>query len=161
MSVEDLLNLDGNQIELVTDSVVLPGGFYHFTVADSGIGEVGKEKKPAIEVTVEFTGVEALDNLADQALVDTLDLGNNPVKYKENFLLNSKDGFGLRSFCTFTAQWAEATNNPVVSDRVNNLAGAKGIIRVVTNTYLPENKPDSPENYRTNNRLRVQEVVWS
>jgi len=163
MQVEDLLNLDGGSVELLVDLPLLPAGFYHFSVATCEVGSTGKagEEKAAIITSLTITGVEQLDNPADQKIVDELDLTSNPVAYKENFGLQTKDGYGIRSFCTFTAGWAEATGNSVVIDRVNNLAGAQGICKLDTNRYLPQGKADVPENYKENNRMNVRQVVWS
>lgn len=163
MNVEDLLNLSGSSVELLVDLPVLPAGFYHFVVESCEVGQTGKkgEEKAAIVTTLQITGVEALDNPADQKILDEVDLANNPVTYKENFGLQSKDGFGVRSFCTFTAGWADATGNDVVMVRVENLAGAVGVCKLDINTYLPSGKADLPENYKENNRLNVRQVVWA
>lgn len=163
MQVEDLLNLSGSSVELLVDLPVLPSGFYHFVVESAEVGQTGKkgEEKAAIIVTLAITGVEALDNPADQKIMDEVDLPNNPVTYKENFGLQSKDGFGVRSFCTFTAGWSATTGHDVVMARVENLAGAVGVCKLDINSYLPTGKADLPENYRENNRLNVRQVVWA
>lgn len=163
MQVEDLLNLSGSNVELLVDLPVLPAGFYHFVVDGCEVGSTGKkgEEKAAIKLTIKITGVEQLDNPADQAIVDELDLANNPVTYTENFGLQTKDGFGVRSFCTFSAGWSAATGHDVVMDRINNIAGAQGVCKLDTNTYLPQGKADLPDNYRENNRLNVRQVAWA
>jgi hypothetical protein len=163
MQVEDLLNLDGGSVELLVALPLLPAGFYHFVVDSCEVGSTGKagEEKAAIVTVLTITGVEALDNLADQKILDEVDLTSNPVSYKENFGLQTKDGYGIRSFCTFTAAWAEATGNAVVMSRIDNLAGSVGVCKLDVNRYLPQGKADAPENYKENNRLNVRQVIWS
>lgn len=163
MQVEDLLNLSGSNVELLTDLPLLPAGFYHFAVASCEVGSTGKqgEEKPAILVELKITAVETLDNAADQKILDELDLAANPVNYTEKFGLQAKDGFGVRSFCTFTAGWAAAAGIDVVMDRINALEGAVGVAKLDVNRYLPNNAADLPENYKENNRLNVRQVVWA
>lgn len=163
LSAEDLLNLDVDSVELVTDGITLPSGLYTFTVKDCEVASVGKtgEEKPAIVTSLIITGYVELDNPADNAIVDTLNLAENPINYKENFLLNSKEGFGLRSFSTFVAGWTAVSGIRKVGDIVPALAGAQGVTRLQVNSYLPTGKADAPENYRENNRLKVTETVWN
>lgn len=163
MGVEDLLALDGNMVELVTDIPVVPAGYYHFTVKDAEVDQLGKEgeQKPYIVVNLELNAVEKLDNAADQSIVDQIDLANNPVKYREAFGLQTKDGFGVRSFVTFTHQLAQDTGVTQVGARLEILPGAQGVAYIGVNTYLPANKADVPENYKTNNRMDVKQVVWA
>lgn len=163
MSVEDLLNMDMTQVELVVDGVLLPGGLYAFTVKSCEVENAGKagEEKPVIAVKIELNGAIELDSPADQEIVDTLDLASNPQGYRENFQLASKDGFGVRSFNTFTSGWSAVTGITKLGDIVQGLAGAQGVCRLQVNTYLPNGKADSPENYKSNNRLKVTETLWS
>jgi hypothetical protein len=162
MSVEDLLELDTAGIELVSDGVLLPSGLYSFTVEECEVGQAGKagEEKPVITLKLQITGVVELDNPADAEAVATLDLAANPQRYTENFQLTAKDGFGVRSFSTFSAGWSAQTNVTKLGEVIQQLAGAQGATRLQVNTYLPQNKADTPENYKSNNRMKVTETVW-
>lgn len=161
MSPEDLLSLNEDAIQLVTDRVLLPDGFYHFTLAGQEIGEIGKEKSKAIKASLVITALHALTNAADQPVIDAIDLATNPVEMEVAYNLQSKDGYGLRDYMTFTSEAGKRAGAPTAADRIEKLNGFSGVLHLTVNTYLPEGKPDTPENYRSSNRIKSTDVVWN
>lgn len=163
MNVEDLLTLDINNVEIITDIPVVPAGFYNFTVKNSGLGTTGKagEEKPAIKVELALTGCEGTDNAADMEIVSNLDLANSPLKYTENFGLTAKDGYGVRAFATFANGFAQSTGITQVQALVEAINGGTGVCYISINRYLPQGQADAPENYRERNRIDVKQVVWA
>lgn len=160
MSPEDLLMLGEDQIQLVTDRPLLPDGFYHFTLEEHTLGEVGKEKEKAILVSLVITAVNALTNAADQPVIDALDLASNPVPISAAYNLQSKNGYGLRDYMTFTSELGQRMNALTAADRMEKLNGASGVLHLTVNTYLPSGQPDVPENYKSNNRIKSTDVIW-
>lgn len=165
MAVEDLLQLSGDAIQLVSDRVTLPAGSYAFTVASADIEEIGKDKEKAIAVTLVITACVQLENVADQEVLDAIDLATNPVELKAIYKVNSKDGFSFRDFMTFTHVYAvQSLPNGAQAngmDRIAALPGAQGVTVLTVNSYLPEGKPDTPSNYVHNNRVKSTATVWN
>lgn len=151
MSVEDMLNIDVNMVEAVSDFSPLPSGLYSISVESVGLEEVGAENKPVIAVEYQINGVVELndDSEADQ-------VGDLPRKHTENyFLQGGKTAYGLRSFVTIFKPLA-GDQAALVTDLMEMAIGATG--EAVLERKTRKNKNTGELN--TNTNINANAVMW-
>jgi hypothetical protein len=151
LSVEDLLELQSGEVQHVEDYRPFPTADYEFTVKSCELDEAGKEKKPAIIMTLTLTDVdpESFEKPEEQE-----DMPELPAELKCVYMVQAKDGFGIRQFLTLGAT-IEDGESLTASQLIETLPGMQGHGIVAKRQYTNDNDEE-----RTVNNLVAQSVEF-
>lgn len=151
LTVEELLDLQSGEVEHVKGMQFFPTAEYAFTVDSCELGEVGSESKPAImlEITVTDVDAESFENPEEADDVPEL-----PTTLKSAFVMNSKDGYGVRNFLTL-ASTLENGDSLTARQLMETLQGMQGTGIIEKRTYT-----NNADEKRTANNLQTHTVVF-
>ena len=152
MSAEELLNMDLETVQELTEFQALPSGSYRFEVSESEVTTAGKENKPVIKIELSVLECTELKNPEDQEVLDTIEF---PRKMKETIWLAAKNGYGIKRFKTFMGHIAQEhglSNARDVLEAANGMS-AEAYVKKTSNT-------DNDGETRYFNEIDVHTVAW-
>lgn len=164
LSVDDLLELDVDLIDEVTDFMAMPSGHFRFNVTAVALEDVGGEGKKAIKVEFSLPSLVELADPNDEEAVELVAASfadGATVDHSEYFFLDGgkkKSAFGIRSFSTIFKPLVPEGTKAKVSELMELAMGSSGEAYIEKTSYIPEGKTEAERKY--NSRIKPTMVIF-